>query len=492
MLILRTGVERLLHLLLGMVQVLFLLQGLAFGCAGLAVFSALPLEPPDWLRRAILSALLVSASFLVAGFLLVVARRWRGGAAAAADGTNRPARLLGLLVPAVAANLAAAELPELWSRISLHLGAAGFWDAVTRSSPYGGILLLPIFASLLIPLLVTAAAVVSIALPLLLMLPLATRSRLFPSLLARAAFCQAGLVAAAWVSVDALARLASQVLAAMRSSGDAEVLQLADELMHATDILTCTTTRLAIPLLIMLGWLAFLRPWRAEPVDATALDEATPPEPTMAMGSLPRSESSPASGHRTASPTPRETGTLARLAAPGLAGLGALMLLFAAADGLRTRAVYVSSQPLPGATLQGAPVALRVTFGAALDPSSSLAVTRLIARSRPDAAPEDIAILQRLAADDPSRRTLEGLPPQLPAGVYRVSWQALPEGGGIPRHGSFAFGVEAAVPPDVGIVSYALQERDVGTRGRRSVIAGGALLLLLGLLARKPGSRRRG
>jgi methionine-rich copper-binding protein CopC len=158
------------------------------------------------------------------------------------------------------------------------------------------------------------------------------------------------------------------------------------------------------------------------------------------------------------------------------------MLLFGAADGLRTRASYVSSQPAAGATVAAAPAVVRVSFGAALDPASSLSLTRLVLPPYTGEQPTEIEISHRLAPDDPQKRTLEAIPSSLAAGLYRVRWQALPARGGVPRLGSFCFGVRVPVPTDAANRSYSLQGRDADARGRRHTIAGGALLLALGAL----------
>jgi hypothetical protein len=94
--------------------------------------------------------------------------------------------------------------------------------------------------------------------------------------------------------------------------------------------------------------------------------------------------------------------------------------------------------------------------------------------------PRDIALVQRLASDDPLRRTIEAVPTPLSPGLYRVTWQALPAGGGVPRHGSYSFGIGAPVPVDTPGVTHPLTERDSGSRGRRYTIVGGLLLLVLG------------
>jgi hypothetical protein len=156
------------------------------------------------------------------------------------------------------------------------------------------------------------------------------------------------------------------------------------------------------------------------------------------------------------------------------------MLLFGAADGLRTRATYVRSQPArrPSEAL----ASVRVSFAAALDPASSLRLTRLVLPPYTGEQPTPIELSRHLAPDDPEQRTLEGVPTSLTAGLYRVSWQALPRGGGVPRFGSFSFGIGVPVPADEPGLTHSLLDRDSGARGRRHTFAGGALLLAIGLL----------
>ena len=74
------------------------------------------------------------------------------------------------------------------------------------------------------------------------------------------------------------------------------------------------------------------------------------------------------------------------------------------------------------------------------------------------------------------------MPSSLPPGLYRVSWRALPADGGVPRRGSFCFGVGVAVPTDDSNVVHSLVDRDEGGRTRRKTLAGGALLIALGVL----------
>ena len=489
----RTGLERLLLLLFGALRNVFLVQGVALAVAWMATCAAAPAEPPAWLRAASLSALLLSLTFFVAGLLLVAARSWRVPHVACephAAGWPWPAVLgLSLLVlPAVAAG-AGSGLPSLWCEIGVRLDAIGFWDSLSRPDPFGGIVLLPLLLALLVPALVSAAAAFSIAVPLLLLLLLPARSRLFPTLLALAVVCQGALVLGGWLAADGLARLAEQASGAMNVAGDAEVTQVAQQLQRWTGVLTAAAGALVPPLLGMLAWLAFLRP--TGPAAAWFTEGASPPAapawrperagPTPPRTAIPGDQSGPAArppGVKPA-PGPRLSARRARL---GLALLGASLLLFGAADALRTRPGYLSSEPAPGVTLAAPPTTLRVRFAAPLHPASSLSLTKLVLPPQTGEQPREIELSSGLAAHDPEQRTLEGTLPPLPAGVYRVSWHALPARGGVSRHGSYSFGVGLAVPEDGSGDVYSLQDRDAGERGRRKTFAGGALLLGIGLL----------
>jgi methionine-rich copper-binding protein CopC len=167
-----------------------------------------------------------------------------------------------------------------------------------------------------------------------------------------------------------------------------------------------------------------------------------------------------------------------------LAGLGVLMLLFWVSDSQRARAAFVASTPQPAASLAAAPPAIRVSFDHALAPASTLSLVYLpVVASENDIA-RDIPVISRLASEDAGGRTLEAIPPRLGNGLYLVRWTAYPSrGGGIIRHGSFTFGVGVAVPPDSAGRVLSLTERDSGTRGRRSTLLGGVVLLALAALA---------
>ena len=173
-----------------------------------------------------------------------------------------------------------------------------------------------------------------------------------------------------------------------------------------------------------------------------------------------------------------------RYARWALAGFGVLMLLFWVIDSVRSRAAYVDSTPQPAASLAAAPPVIRVAFDHALQPASTVSLVYLpVVASENDIA-RDVEVVSRLASDDVNRRTLEAIPPRLGTGLYLVRWTAYPSpGGGVIGHGSFAFGVGVAVPPDSAGRTLSLTEGDSGRRGRRSALLGGVILLVLAALA---------
>ena len=495
MLFLRAAVERVLLLFFALAQSIFVLQGLSTGCALVAVFALGPTETPPWLRSTLISTLLVSATYFISGVLIFGARHW---CEPRASGDIEPAwpwpGVLGisLLILSVYAAIASSRLPPVWNQISTYLTATGFWDEWARGGSNSALLLLPILLALYVPVQVTAAALFSIAFPLSLLPLLTARSRLFPSLLVRGAVCQTALVLTSWLATDILGRVGGQALAAMDASGDPEVLRVAGDLDRATGVLTQTAIALVAPLLVTLAWLVFLRPSGAAasyftqggacpaPVEASRKSESVPTAPLSADAGVETLVRTPVSEARVS--RSRSHIGLA-LAVPG-----ALMLMFAAADGLRTRASFVSSQPEPGAILSDPPAVVRIKLDAPLDPASSLAITRLV--NQPDRAGVfEVEIVRRLAPDDLQRRTLEGVSAGLTAGLYRVTWTALPAGGGVARHGSYSFGVGVPVPSDTNGTLHSLQERDSGARGRRQTVLGGVLLLVLGAVLPRLSSR---
>ncbi|MSO30358.1 MAG: copper resistance protein CopC [Acidobacteria bacterium] len=430
----------------------------------------------------------------------------------------QPALPIGVLLLLSAGSLVAGSgLPALWREIATRLTAIGIWDALGRSAdPFAGIVVLPVALALAAPALVTAAAIFSVAAPLALVLLLATRSRAFRTLLVLTAVCQGALALGGWIAQDALSRLAEQALALMTASGDAEVLGIAAETNIAIGALARTARLLLAPALGMIVMAVALRSsgeteaprWTlgatSEGCSAAGRVSQASEAPTAASGDLSRAgdwqpaglPSTAAGQQPSPQPSPRSPyssepqpsshhfrasapGSTARGARTGLAVLGGLMLLFSACDGLRARPAFESSVPEPGATVTAAPSAIRVTFGAQIDPASAIYVTRLPSPDSTGESAYPITVTLRLSPDDPGRRTLEASTKRLTSGLYHVTWTALPAQSGVARHGSFSFGVGVPVPPDNGM-THSLQDRDSGARGRRRTAAGGILLIVIG------------
>jgi hypothetical protein len=493
----RAGFERLLLLAFWAAQALCVLQGIAFGCATFATFAAAGTDASPWLRDTMASGLLISGIFFGAGLLLIAARRWRATHAASSESTSRWPLWLGLslLVLAVVAALAASSLPALWNKIGAQLSAVGFWDALMRPEPSGAVMV-PIFLALFVPLLLTAAAAFSVVFPLALVPLVVARSRLLPTLLLMGVICQIALVLTGWISADAFARLATQVLATMAASGDAEVLRVGNDLDWATGILTRTALALVAPTLGLLAWSVFLRPSGAaaayfadmDLMPGQARDSGASSAPPLWVGTAPGAKRSAVAYG--AAVDARAIGAVARVAQIGLVALGAAILIFGAAAGLRPQLSYVGSQPVPGATLTRGPAIVRVTLAARLDPGSSVSLIRLTGNSSIADGPRDVEIASHLATDDPERRTIEGVPARrLSTGLYRVGWWARPAGGGSAQYGSFSFGVDVPVPADTTGDIHSLSERDAGARRRRHSVLGGLLLIALGALLPRRAAR---
>ncbi len=483
----RIATERLLLALFWIARSAFLAQGLAMCTALLAVPLASRQGAWPWLGILFRSSLLIGATLFASGVLVYVARHHITPRAGDDAQPSWPwPWLLGLSLaglPALAF-VASSPLLALWREIRVLLDGIGFWEALTNPDPFGGIILLPIFAALFVPLLETAAACFLIAVPLGLIILLLTRSRLFPRIFSMLIVCQAGLVLASLLAADGFSRVASDAIAAMTTEQDAEVQRAAERLGHATGVLSSTAAAFVAPMLGHLLWLPFLLLSRQVGSFFNAgSDRAPAPAPVGTAASIDHPFVQPAPMNQAPSAT-REHRPPARAAhAPGrrarvaLVALGSLMLVFAAGQALRSRAPYESSDPAPGAALVSPPDAVRVSFGAALDPSSSLYVTR----TTPGEVATRVAASSGLDAGDPERRTLKAELPAMSSGLYRVAWRSAPASGGIARTGTFYFGVGMPVPESIA-KSEPLEGRDSGERGHRHTLAGGVILIALGAL----------
>jgi methionine-rich copper-binding protein CopC len=413
-------------------------------------------------------------------------------------------------------------LPALWREIGTQLTAIGFWEGLNRPSQFGGIVILPILIALMIPALVTAAAMFSFLFAIVLLARLPFRPIMFPTIASMGAIVQTALVVTGWLATAVLRELSQAAVVDMSNAPDLEVRQLADQLTSAVATLMMSTTLLVVPTVVLVAWSVFLRPSgraaglfgrgsrgrlvRGEDAGASseqlptfeaprALEElpafAAPrtaetlptiaepraPRPTFAMATAGRETRTRAGGPTAASPI-----VPARVGGWLLVGLGVLMLLFAGIDRLRARPAFVVATPEPGAQVAAAPAAIRVTLDRALQPASTLSVVYLPVVPSLDDISRDIPAVSQLSPSDGDRRTLEVIPPPLARGLYLVRWVAYPAFGGITRHGSFTFGVGAPVPQDRSDMQYSLNERDSGERGRRYTMAGGVLMLVIGAL----------
>jgi methionine-rich copper-binding protein CopC len=181
--------------------------------------------------------------------------------------------------------------------------------------------------------------------------------------------------------------------------------------------------------------------------------------------------------------------------------LGLLFLLFSISDWLKPRPHYASSMPEPGATVPAPPSAVIVRFTERLDASSSITVESASDLRSPAGttySDRNVATASGVDRADPKQRSLRAdLRSDLPSGVYRARWNAVAARGKGWRWGTFYFGVARPAPAHAfGSRGGPMYERDGGlyfTRTRvthESLLAGGLLLIALGLLPRRPGGAR--
>jgi methionine-rich copper-binding protein CopC len=476
--------DRLLLWLFGAARQIFLLQGLAFGCAWAAALAWTSMaNAAPWMTRALWSGGLLSATFVVAGLLLWRMRSWPPAVADPAIAIGWPWRTalaMSFVLMAGVTLIASEPLPLLWREMLAQLTAIEFWDGLKNPGQFGGIVILPILLALLVPALVTTAASFTFVFPLVLLARLRQRPSMFPALLAMAAVCDAALVGSGWFATRLFTDLGQAASTAMSRAPDAEVVALAKQLTSAIATLTTTATVLILPAVGLAMWSVFLRPLgRAAGAFGQPIDDA--PELVNLAGNY--KEEPFVLFSADAGEAPVSSSRMGNYARWGLAGLGVLMLLFWMTDNLRSRAAFVASTPQPAASLAAAPPAIRITFDHALDAASTISLVYLPVVARENDIARDIRVTSRLAADDRTRRTIEAIPPRLGNGLYLVRWTAYPSSGGVIRHGSFAFGVRTAVPPDSAGRTMSLTERDAGGRGRRSTAVGGVALLVVVALA---------
>jgi hypothetical protein len=218
---------------------------------------------PGWVAQAEISAAVLSATLLITGLRLPIARRWEQGDADQHATAMWPIPFgLTLLLLAGLAAYAASPLPALWSEIAARLNGSIDWGDLSRPAPNAGLVLLPILIGLMVPALVSFAALSAIVLPLALLVLLSGRGPRFMPLVGMSAVFQAGITLAGWMASRTLSGLVAAAGTLMRDSGDAEVLQVADQLTQANATLEGSAVALLAPALGLVAWLVVLHPWR--------------------------------------------------------------------------------------------------------------------------------------------------------------------------------------------------------------------------------------
>jgi len=263
--LLQVVVEYLLLAAFAIARPLFVLQALGFGTAAVAAVLVAGGDWPGWLIRVAISGAALSATLLVTGLLLSIARQWEQAHTGAADNETSawpmPFGATLLLVAGVAA-YAASPMPALWSEIIGRLNGVVDWEGLSRPAPNAGIVILPLLIGLMVPALVTVAVFAAIVLPLALLILLPDRRPRFLALVGMSAVCQAGLALASWLAANAIAGLVDAADVVMRDSGDAEVLQVAGWLRQQSAVIGGIAIALLAPALGLVAWVFALHPWR--------------------------------------------------------------------------------------------------------------------------------------------------------------------------------------------------------------------------------------
>lgn len=257
----RIVTERFFLVVYSLVRATFFAMGLAICAALAAVWVSALGDSPDWLKAGLRSIVLIGAIFLLSAGSMVAARGLTAPPAAGnfEPGWPWPALLaLSLVACPLLLQSGMSGLVSTWSEIAGVLDDIGFWHGISRPDPVGGVVLLPIFVVLLVPLLETVTAIFLAFAPVGLLVLLFTRSRLFPTIFAMTAACTAGLAAAGLLAADAISRLVGEATVLMETAGDLEVQQVADLLGRLDAMLTSVAWSFVLPVFVCLAWLPFL------------------------------------------------------------------------------------------------------------------------------------------------------------------------------------------------------------------------------------------
>jgi methionine-rich copper-binding protein CopC len=166
---------------------------------------------------------------------------------------------------------------------------------------------------------------------------------------------------------------------------------------------------------------------------------------------------------------------------------GVVLLSFAFWNWLVPRPHFITSNPQPGAVLNASPSEVVIQFTEDLAPGSTASVASTITLS---ATGERVFgdgkrfVGQGPGLEDRERQALRiRLDSDLPKGLYWVQWTAVAAHGGAKRSGRYCYAVGLNIPEDiVRDMPGGFFERDYRYRDNRAVLAGGILLVGLGLL----------
>lgn len=176
-----------------------------------------------------------------------------------------------------------------------------------------------------------------------------------------------------------------------------------------------------------------------------------------------------------------------RIAQLSLLVLGVVLLSFALWNWLVPRARFVTSNPQPAAVLNASPseVVIQFTDELARESTASVASTITLSTTGERIFGDGKRFVdQGPDVEDRDRRTLRvRLDPDLPKGLYWVQWNTVAARGRAQRSGRYCYAVGMNIPADIiRDMPGGFFERDYRYRDNRAFLAGGILLVGLGLL----------
>jgi len=249
---------------------LLLLSRIAFVAVGLAVLGA-TFAFGGFLRAEHASPVILSAwrwiqltggLFLAAGMLLFILRSWVPIPRAGVPGLQSPkwTYLIALCLAGqiIVGALASQPIRSLWQDAIPALRQAGVFEQASSSSEMSGVVLAPVIAVMLVPILETLATAALIVLPFLLLVLFLTRSRAFPRSFVLTVILQAALVAGAFLATNAFTGMAQRLLAATAaraSQAPVEFQQALAGLRRIQQVIGPTARSFALLLLPVVIWI---------------------------------------------------------------------------------------------------------------------------------------------------------------------------------------------------------------------------------------------